>query len=133
MDKLTAREYEAIDGAFGSSGIAGAELLIQLRAARPDQRDLFTSPGSTAAKYGRDPFASTSRIGPIFTAGYTSECGECGCDIEEGDRARMIDGEAVHVDCVDPDGGSISSTRSDPFTRPGREDDGTSYADGIPS
>jgi hypothetical protein len=44
-----------------------------------------------------------------FTAGFDSECGEGGDEIEAGDRVVMLDGQASHVACVDhedcPEGG----------------------------
>lgn len=39
-------------------------------------------------------------IGPLFTAAYSSTCGECGDEIEEGEPARMVDGEAEHDQCA---------------------------------
>lgn len=39
-----------------------------------------------------------------FLASFDGECAECGGDIEAGyDRIAMLDGEAVHVDCVPDD------------------------------
>jgi hypothetical protein len=40
-------------------------------------------------------------IGPVFTATYWSDCGgDCGEKVRPGDEARMVEGEAVHADCV---------------------------------
>lgn len=36
-----------------------------------------------------------------FYARFDGECGECFCEIYEGDEVGWRDGEVVHVDCMD--------------------------------
>lgn len=37
-------------------------------------------------------------VGPVFIASFTTECPGCGGDVEPGDEARMVDGQAHHDD-----------------------------------
>ncbi|OBY33489.1 hypothetical protein [Mycolicibacter kumamotonensis] len=49
---------------------------------------------------------------PTFAARYTSECANCGIDIQPGDQARYDeDDEVVHVDCPE-----LASTDEKPCT-----------------
>ena len=50
-----------------------------------------------------DPFSSAgdSQPGPVFCAGYDSECSVCGLGIFEGDDIRADgDGDYAHADCI---------------------------------
>lgn len=60
--------------------------------------DQFAQPSGVVRSAAR---SSLSDVGPVFTARYDSECGSCGNDLEAGERARMVDGEAVHEECAE--------------------------------
>lgn len=73
MTDLTDHEYQAIDDAYGSSGVAGAKLLLRLRATldtcppaasttpdSPAQPDAHSQPGSAASAYPARSAASPS-------------------------------------------------------------------------
>jgi hypothetical protein len=40
-------------------------------------------------------------VGPVFVAAFETRCPGCGTNVEPGDDARMIDGEAWHEECDD--------------------------------
>lgn len=62
--------------------------------------DPFGQPAAPARSAVRDRLTP----GPVFAARFDSECGGCGGTLEEGDRARMLDGEAMHAYCAESDG-----------------------------
>jgi len=95
MNSLSALEYRAIDDAFGASGVAGAELLINMRTRIPE-------PAPVPVGRSTDRTALPG-FGPVFTAGYVSECPGCCADVEPGQPARMFDGNAWHEDCAKAD------------------------------
>lgn len=62
--------------------------------------DPFAQPVPAGASAVRSALPS---FGPVFTAGYTSECPGCCGDVEPGSDARMLDGDAWHEECAQAD------------------------------
>jgi len=40
-------------------------------------------------------------LGPVFRAGYDSECSECWDRIDEGDDIRAAGGDFIHAECTE--------------------------------